>query len=255
MNNQLTVVFNNFVGVTCRLSVLIPVRNDFRVNRLLEVLALQARDDMQVCIINDLKPDPIITALPSPLKGTILHSDSDITLGEKLATLLERSQGEWVVYVESDTIPHKNWVEDMMNLIEEAAPGAVHQGGEIFAKSRNLNNFFFKRGLKVPRYERGLYWAQDTVWFMACENAGIPIIRHDLEAVLFHDARVSEGDMRFFKYAIDYAYLAAQDGQFELLKRRLLAEGYYLTRGLTGVLSMPPLYVYFYIKKLIGRFI
>ncbi len=248
MADQMDIIFNNSGVNPYRLSVLIPVKNDQRLHRLLDALALQARDDVQVCVINDLRPEPIITKLPAPLTGMILYSRRDITLGQKLSVLRDVAQGEWVVCIESDTLPLKNWVDDVLKLIDDADPGAVHQGGEIFTKTRNLNNYIFKRDLEVPAYDSELYWAQDTAWFMGCDRAGISIIKHDFEAILFHDARILEGDMRFLRYACDFARLAAQNSQSGFLRRRLLAEGYYLTRGAINLSFLFPMYIYFKVK-------
>ena len=70
MADQMDIIFNNSGVNPYRLSVLIPVKNDQRLHRLLDALALQARDDVQVCVINDLRPEPIITKLPAPLTVT-----------------------------------------------------------------------------------------------------------------------------------------------------------------------------------------
>lgn len=253
MTDSLSVIFDNRDNQACRLSILIPVRNDRRLFHLLDELKLQITDETHVYVLNDLKPEPLILALPAPIRGVILHSRDDLTIAGKVNALIAQARGDWMVIIESDTIPHKAWVAEMLKLTANADRNSIHQGGELFAKRRNLNNILFQRDLNIPPYEDTLYCAQDTAWFMACERAGIPIVRHDLEALIFHDARIMEGDTRFIKFAHDFAFIAAQKGQSGTLKRRLLAEGYYLVRGAINIILIPLFFIYFVFQRTFNR--
>jgi hypothetical protein len=252
MAASLSTIFDNRSGASCRLCVLIPVRNDQRLFAMLDVLKGQVTPDVNVYVLNDLKPDPFVRKLPDPIHGVILYSHDPMTISQKVNALVARAQGEWLVIIESDTIPHRDWIAEMLTLTRTAAPRAIHQGGEIFGKRENMNNILFRRDLKVPDYDDTLYWAQDTAWFMACEKAGIPVVRHDMEAIIFHDARMPEGDMRFVAFARDFAYLTIRHGNFGFLRRRLIAESYYVLKGVASLILLPLFCVYFAVRKALG---
>jgi hypothetical protein len=254
MSDALAVLFDNRDDASAQLCVLVPVRNDRRLFKLLEGLGTQARADVHVYILNDLKPEPLITQLTPPLRGVVLYSRRDLTIAQKVNALMSQAQGEWLVLIESDTVPHENWLSEILALAQKADPHAVHQGGEIFAKLPNMNNILFRKDLGVPAFDDTMHWAQDTAWFIACGKAGIRVVPHEQQALMFHDARRMEGDMRFIQFARDFAYLAVLMNDGDLLKRRLLAEAYYLVKGAASLPALLGFYVYYRLKTLVkGR--
>jgi len=249
MNKDLSILFDNRPSKACKLSILVPVRNDKRVFKLLDALKLQILPCAHVCIINDLKPSPLLRELPNPIQGVIFHSSKDMTIAEKTNALLAHATGEWVVFIESDTIPHKDWLTEILALCASGNPSAIHQGGEMYVKGRNFNNFLFRRDLGVPPFDNEMQYAQDTAWFTNCETKGIPIIPHSMHALIFHDALTLEGDMRFFKFAHDYALIAIQTRNGAFFRRRLLAESYYAIRGILSIFALIFYYCSFSLRR------
>ena len=250
MSKDFKTLFDNRPSTACKLSILIPVRNDNRIFKLLDALKLQILPCVHICILNDLKPTPLLQNLPDPIQGIIFHSSNDMTIAEKANALLANATGEWVVYIESDTIPHKEWLEDILTICASENPLAIHQGGEIFVKSRNFNNFLFRRDLSVPAFTDAIKYAQDTAWFMNCDKSGLLIVPHIMQALIFHDARKPEGDMRFLGFAHDFSLIAAQTHDGAFFWRKFLAEAFYLIRGAVSLLALVLYYTFFRLKYL-----
>jgi len=256
MADETSVIFDNREGHEAKLAILCPVRNDQRLFRLLDHLKSQARDEVHVWILNDLQPDPFITELPAPLRGVILYHARPCTIATKMNLLLDKAEGEWRAVIESDTIPDERWLADVLRIAENGERNAVHVGGEMFEKGLSLNNILFPADLDLPRFQENLHYAQDTGWFMACEHKGYSVVRHNREALLFHDVlgkKYLRHYMRFIYYSYDFAFLAAKYGGGAFLKRRLLAEGFYLFRGLLNLPLTLVFYVWFALKKAVGR--
>lgn len=245
------VIFDNRAVGDARLSVLIPVRDDNKLFMLLDVLAHQSRAGVEICIANDLQPRPFVDALPHPLTGVIYHATKHCSIACKINHLLTTARGEWIVVIESDTIPDARWMDDLLSLISLSDPACVHLGGEIYAKPFNLNNVFFRRQAGLPRHEEATFFANDTAWLMACERQGFPVVRHDREALLYHDtARPDCMNMRFLYYAHDFAFIAAQQQDGAFFYRKLLAELYYLARGVVNVPVFILIYCFYRLKQL-----
>ncbi len=229
------VVWDNRKTTTARLAILIPVHDDVRIFALLDALKTMVDDRVHLYILNDFQPESFLHELPEPLQGVLFHSARCWTIAAKTQYLLDHATCEWRVIVESDALPHKDWLSEIFHIMENGDPACVHQGGEIFRKVRTLNNILTHRHLRAPRHPGEVQAANDIAWFLACDEAGIPVVAHDVEAILFHDRRPLEGDMRFIQYARDNARLAIRYPKAAPLKRRVLAEGYYLVRGLVSL--------------------
>jgi hypothetical protein len=242
MTNNNLVLFDNRPAEPVKLCILISVRNDRGLFTLLEILKAYKRTDFHVCIANDLNPEPFIYELPAPLRGFILHHKTPATIATKFNSLIAAARGEWLATLETDTLPTKEWLDDVFKIIGGTEPDAVHLGGEIYAKPLNLNNVIFRKRAEIPQHLADTYYANDTGWFMACEKRGIPLVRHDKEALVFHDTDPMRGYMRFFLYAHDYAYLSAELQDYKFFRRKVMVECYYLLRGLV---DLPALFIFF----------
>ena len=190
----------------------------------------------------------------SPIRGVVFHYRELCSIAEKINTLLQAARGEWVVIIESDTIPDARWIADLLRMIPGLDPNAVHVGGEIYEKPLNLNNVLFRKSLPVPPHEEDTFWANDTGWFLACDARGIPLIHHDREALVYHDTVSKQAQFnRLVQYAYDFAYLAAKYGRFDFFKRKVLAEGYFLARALIMLPLLLLCYAGFKLARLFRR--
>ena len=244
------ILFDNRSGATAKLCVLISVRNDRGLFKLLEAFKSWNRTDFHVCIANDLNPEPFISELPAPLRGMILHHKTSVTIATKINSLIETARGEWLAVLETDALPTKDWLDDVFEIINGGQPDAVHLGGEIYAKPFNLNNVIFRKRAEIPQHLDDTYYANDTGWFLACEKLGIPLVRHDQKALVFHDTDPLRGYMRFFLYAHDYAYLSAEYQDYKFFKRKVMVECYYLLRGLVDVPALLIFFAFYSVKRL-----
>lgn len=228
-------LFDNSQQITPDFSVLVSVRDDRRIQNLLA--AFQQFDTRQflVCIANDLCPEPFIKSLPDPLYGFIIHHHRQRSIADKINSLIEHARTDWVIVLESDAVPTQGWLEDIARIIRTEQKDAVHLCGEIYAKLPNLNNVLFRRRPEIPKHESDTYYANDTGWFLACEQRGIPIVKHDRRGLVFHDTNTSSAYRRFLLYARDYGYLAAKYHNFAFAKRKVLEESYHLVRGLINL--------------------
>jgi len=253
MTDQSLIIFDNRTGSAAKLSILISVRNDKGLFTLLEILKGYKRTDFHVCIANDLNPEPFIRDLPEPLRGVILHHKNSATIATKINSLIEAAHGEWLVTLETDTLPTKDWLDDVFSIIAGPEQDAIHLGGEIYAKPLNLNNVIFRKRAEIPPHLADTYYANDTGWFLACEKRGIPLVKHDKKALVFHDTDPLRFYMRFFLYAHDYAYLSAEYQDYRFFKRKVMVECYYLLRGIVDIPTLLFCFAFYSVKRLFRK--
>lgn len=245
-----TPIFDNRGEQSAKLCVLIPVRNDKRLWALLDHLVRQPHENVHYYVCNDLQPEPFIKELPAPLKGLILHTDRPCSIAVKVNRLIEAARGEWVVVIESDTLPDARWTDDLLEIIKTADDKAIHLGGEIYEKPLNLNNVFFKKQPGLPEHNEATYFANDTAWFLACQQKGYPLIHHDRQALLYHDTLSKDTNIRFLYYAHDFALIAAKFNNSAFFRRKMLVEFYYLIRGMLNIPALLACYLFYKMKYL-----
>jgi len=257
MHENTTMVFDNRAGQSAKLAVLIPVRDDKRIHNLLASLRPQINDQVHVIVINDKQPESFIKELPVPIHGAILHHREPCKLSEKINMLWDFAQAEWLAVLESDAILHRDWVRDVFHIMEQGDEKSVHLGGELFEKTLNLNNSIFKKDDDYfPRHADQTCYANDTAWFMECEHRGIPLVKHRFEAIVFHDTILNTQPYRIgrlFRHMQDFGYLAAAYPKAGMIKRRILAEGYWLFRGICCTPVFLFFAVYYKIKNWLIR--
>ena len=99
------------------------------------------------------------------------------------------------------------------------------------------------------------FCSNDTAWFMECARRKLPVIKHTFECMLYHDAltkQVPHGFRRFPLHVHDLAYMAVKYHDRALLGRCVLAEGYYLIRGMINLPLVCIIAGYYWLRRLTG---
>jgi glycosyltransferase involved in cell wall biosynthesis len=110
-----------------KVSVIIPVKNEEKkIARCLEAVFNQTRKPFEVIIVDGNSTDKTVE-VASKFPVRILY-DNHASIGGARQIGVEEAHGDYIAFIDSDCIPEKDWLE---NLIKEFDDGIVGIGGGI----------------------------------------------------------------------------------------------------------------------------
>jgi glycosyltransferase involved in cell wall biosynthesis len=122
--------FINFMGVFLifpKISVIIPVKNDDRkIGNAIEGVLNQTIPPFEIIVVDGHSTDNTMTNA-SKYPVSVIFEDFG-TVGGARQVGVENAKGEYIAFTDSDCIPEKNWLE---NLLKELGDDIVGVGGGI----------------------------------------------------------------------------------------------------------------------------
>lgn len=208
-------------------SVLVPIRRDIRVYKMLEGLAKQSYKSFVLLIANDSR-EPFLKKkdFPDNLSYVYYHSDSeDMMSYEKLNFLVEQVRTPVTAILDSDAEPYPGWLEDLVPLVKKEKVVAKGREAEPIGWCA-ANLVFDSRTLKQNKFDEKLLVCADSELGMRLEAKGYKLVIPE-KGWVYHNM-ISSGVRlsRVFPPARDDIYIALKSKDTGFLTRKILRNSY-----------------------------
>lgn len=230
-----------------KVSVIVPVKNDKRIFDLISRLEKQSFKDFEV-LIQDASDKKLNIKTKLDLRHFYIKN---MTISDAFHLLAKKAKSKLIVITESDCLPSKRWLEELVSEYEDDKTIIV--GAQAKPKTLGYGNILVpKKAFKIP-HDRSLKIADDTDWYLTLENRGFRFKYID-KALVMHHKDLIKRILRVFKYSREHAYIYIKHG---MEKRILLSILYRCALALSSILRVILLIVYgtyykikFFIKRM-----
>jgi hypothetical protein len=208
-------------------SVLVPIRRDIRVYKMLDCLSRQKYANFVLLISNDSK-EPFLkkSDFPKNLSYIYYHDEDEKMMSyEKLNFLISQVKTEIAAILDSDAEPYDGWLEDLVPLAKKEK--AVIKGREAEPIGWCAANLVFKTEiLKENKFDEKLLVCADSELGMRLEKKGYKLIIPD-KGWVYHNM-ISSGIRlsRVIPPAKDDIYIALKYRSTKFLIRKIFRNAY-----------------------------
>ena len=209
--SSVKIIFDNSRQRSVEVSVIVPIRDDPRVYRLIDALKLQKFKNFEVIFINDA-PKPFIdtSKIPKNLNVKIIHSTKPLNIAKKLNVGAKYALGKYYAITETDCVPSKSWLFDTYAYIK-TKKNTLLKGNEARNQDVSLANLVFSPScIKDCPLDEEFHYLSDVQWLRQLNEKGFKI---DLKNIgpLYHEC-YGKGNYwkktkRHFKDMLEYTYL------------------------------------------------
>lgn len=235
-------------------SVLLFLRQDARVFKLLESLGKQEYKDFIVLIANDSKTPYLQDKdIPNNLSYIYYHSDEEkYSPYDKINFLADKIETKFAALTESDCEPGPRWLADLLPLARKSKN--VIKGCEARPIGCCTANLVFPAEIiKKVKFDKDIPLIADYEWGMALEKAGYKI-DYAGNGLVFHNTLTGKPRFnRIIPAARDEVYIAFKYKKPEFLIHKILRNGYNIFNGLCLTLLYILFVPYFFIKRLLSK--
>jgi glycosyltransferase involved in cell wall biosynthesis len=184
-----------------KVSVIVPVKDDKRIFDLIRALEKQTFKDFEV-LIADASEKKIFHG-KTKLKLRYFHKKST-TIAERLHFMARKAQGKMIAITESDCVPSRNWLKELVSEYEDEKTIIV--GTQRIVGPPNYGNLLVPReAFKIP-HDKNLTLADDVDWFFTLEEKGFKFKYID-KAVVQHYKNPVKRLLRSCGYGKEHAYV------------------------------------------------
>ena len=237
-------------------SILLPIRRDKKVFRLLECLKKQKYKDFILLIANDSK-EPYLKKedFPDEINFIYFHTPEEkYSTFDKLNFLAENIKTPFTAITESDCEPSPEWLEEIIPLVKKEK--TVIKGCEARPVGCCTANLAFpSKILKDNKFDVDAPIVADYEWGMNLEKKGYKVKIFNDRGLVFHNLIINKPRLnRIIPCAKDDVYISFKYKDPKFLFRKILRNGYNVFVGITQILLYLFIFIpYFYSKYLIKK--
>lgn len=226
-------------------SVLLPIRQDKKVFKLLECLKRQKYKDFVLLIANDSK-EPYLKKedFPKELNYIYYHSPEEkYSTFYKLNFLAEEVKTPFAAITESDCEPSENWLKELIPIVKKEK--TVIKGCEARPIGCCTANLVFPSELlKNTKFDDNAPIVADYEWGMNLEKKGHKLKFFSDKGLVFHNLLTGKPRLnRIIPCAKDDVYIAFKYKDPKFLIRKFLRNGYNAFTAIVQIL----LYLFIFI--------
>jgi len=234
-------------------SVLIPIREDKKIHKLLDKLSKQTYKNFIILIANDSK-EPYLkdSDFPKNLSYAYYYAkEQKYSTFDKLNFLADRVKTPFAAITESDCEPHENWLYDLVPIVKKEK--TVIKGCEARPVGCCTANLIFPSEiLKKIKFDTNVPIVADYEWGMNLEKRGHPIRFYSDKGVVFHNLITGKPRLnRIIPCARDEVAIAFKYKDPRFLFNKIMRNGYNILVSLSQMFLIIFYYVpYFFVKSL-----
>ena len=242
---------NNF-----EISVLVPIRRDKKMHKLLECLGKQTYKNFIVLIANDSK-EPYLKKedFPKNLNYIYYHSDEEkFSTFYKLNFLADKVSTPFVAITESDCEPSATWLEELMPIVKREK--GIIKGPEARPIGYCTANFVLPSSiLKQNKFDLNVPIVADYDWGMNLEKKGFKFTFCNDKGLVYHNLVTGKARFnRIIPCARDDVYMAFKYKDSNFMLRKILRNGYNVLVGISQIFLYIFIFIpYFGLKKLLNH--
>lgn len=186
-----------------KVSVIVPVKDDKRIVNLIHALEKQTFKDFEVLIGDASEKKLLDKKFKTSLKLRYFQKKSS-TIAERLHLMARKAKAKLVAMTESDCIPSKKWLEELVSEYEDNKTIIV--GTQNIVGTLNYGNLLIPaEAFKVP-HDKKLTYGDDIDWFLSLEEKGFRFKNID-KAVVKHFKDPVKRLLRSPVYGKEHAYV------------------------------------------------
>jgi len=246
------IIHQNLKKKKFEISVLVPIRKDDRVFKLLEGLSNQKYKDFVLLIANDLK-EPCLKKedFPSDLNYIFYHTPEEkYSTFDKLNFLADKVKTPFTAITESDCEPSETWLSDLIEIVKKE--NTVIKGCEARPIGCCTANLIFPSEiLKKIKFDTGIPIVGDYEWGMNLEKHGYKIKKCSTQGLVFHNLITGKPRFnRIISWAKDDVAMAFKYQSPKFLFRKVQRSIVVISSGIGALISYLFYIPYFFFKNL-----
>lgn len=234
-------------------SVLMPIREDKKVYKLLENLSKQNYKEFILLIANDSKKPYLKDSdFPKNLNYIYYYApEQKYSTFDKLNFLATKIKTPYSAITESDCEPHENWLSDLVPIVKKEK--TVIKGCEARPIGCCTANLIFPTEiLKNTKFDVDIPVVADYEWGMNLQKRGTPIKFYNDKGIVFHNLITGRPRLnRIIPCAKDEVAIAFKYKNPEFLINKILRNGYNIFVAISQTFLIIFYYIpYFFFKSL-----
>lgn len=236
-------------------SILVPIRQDKKMYKLLDCLSKQKYKNFVLLIANDSK-EPYLKKqdFPENLNYIYYHSPEEkYSTFDKLNFLGEKIDTPYAAITESDCEPSENWLADLIPIVKKEK--TVIKGCEARPVGCCTGNLVFPSEiLKKVKFDLNIPIVADYEWAMNLERQGYNLKFYNDKGLVFHNLVTGKARLnRIIPCARDDVYMAFKYKSGKFIWRKILRNGFQIFEGILTLLAYIYYFFYFSIKKIFKK--
>lgn len=237
-----------------KVSVIVPVKNDKRIFNLIDALEKQTFKDFEVLIADDSEKRLFDRETTLNLKYFHLKGKGNGSVSNRIHFLAKKASSDIIAVTESDCLPSKTWLEDLLSEYEDDKTVVV---GVQNLLSPYVTIFSFgslllpKKAFNVP-FDKTIRRGEDTDWFYSLKEKGFKFKQIN-KAVVIHYKDPVKRLFRSFDYARDNAYIYIKHNQDKRIIKSIIFQFATIFFSFVTIFTLAFYGLYYKLRKILFK--